>query len=129
MYNLWITLERGRNTQSAKQIFFAASNFIDSLARIGTIVETLESILNEEEQNHKNVSVNMDCTKGIEFKNVAFSAKLIAGFWDIKEGTVTLNGHDLKDIPLEQLNDQIAYVSQENYLFDDTIRENIKDGK
>ncbi len=71
----------------------------------------------------------MDCTKGIEFKNVAFSAKLIAGFWDIKEGTVTLNGHDLKDIPLEQLNDQIAYVSQENYLFDDTIRENIKDGK
>lgn len=30
-------------------------------------------------------------------------AKLIAGFWDVKKGRITLGGHDLKDIPLGQL--------------------------
>lgn len=56
-------------------------------------------------------------------------AKLIAGFWDVKSGTITMGGHDLKDIPLEQLYDQVAFVSQDNYLFDDTVRENIRMGR
>ena len=56
-------------------------------------------------------------------------AKLIAGFWDVKQGAITMGGHDLKDIPLEQLYDQVAFVSQDNYLFDDTVRENIRMGR
>ena len=56
-------------------------------------------------------------------------AKLAAGFWDVKNGTITMGGHDLKTIPLEQLFAQVAYVSQENYLFDDTVRENIRMGR
>lgn len=56
-------------------------------------------------------------------------AKLLAGFWDVKEGTVLMGGHDLKEIPLTQLYDQVAYVSQDNYLFDDTVRENIRMGR
>ena len=40
-----------------------------------------------------------------------------------------MGGHDLKDIPLTQLYDQVAFVSQENYLFDDTVRENIRMGR
>ena len=56
-------------------------------------------------------------------------AKLIAGFWDVKHGTITMGGHDLKEIPLEQLYDQVAFVSQDNYLFDDTVRENIRMGR
>lgn len=56
-------------------------------------------------------------------------AKLIAGFWDVKDGTITMGGHDLKDIPLHQLYDQVAFVSQDNYLFDDTVRENIRMGR
>ena len=56
-------------------------------------------------------------------------AKLIAGFWDVKNGSITMGGHDLKDIPLEQLYDQVAFVSQDNYLFDDTVRENIRMGR
>lgn len=55
-------------------------------------------------------------------------AKLIAGFWDVKSGTITMGGHDLKDIPLTELYDQVAFVSQDNYLFDDTVRENIRMG-
>ena len=56
-------------------------------------------------------------------------AKLITGFWDVKSGSITMGGHDLKDIPLTQLYDQVAFVSQDNYLFDDTVRENIRMGR
>ena len=56
-------------------------------------------------------------------------AKLIAGFWDVKSGTITMGGHDLRSIPLTQLYDQVAFVSQDNYLFDDTVRENIRMGR
>lgn len=55
--------------------------------------------------------------------------KLIAGFWDVGSGSITLDGKDLRKIPQKQLADQIAYVSQDNYLFDDTIRENIRMGR
>ena len=55
-------------------------------------------------------------------------AKLVAGFWDVKEGTVKMDGKDLKAIPLEQLYDQVAYVSQDNWLFDDSIMNNIRMG-
>ncbi len=53
-------------------------------------------------------------------------AKLIASFWDVKQGTITMGGHDLKAILLRELYDQVAFVSQDNYLFDDTVRENIR---
>ena len=56
-------------------------------------------------------------------------AKLIAGFWDVKSGSITMGGCDLRDIPLTQLYDQVAFVSQDNYLFDDTVRENIRMGR
>lgn len=56
-------------------------------------------------------------------------AKLIAGFWDVKNGTVSMGGVDEKKIPLETLYDQVAFVSQDNYLFDETVRENIRMGK
>ena len=56
-------------------------------------------------------------------------AKLIAGFWDVSAGAITLGGQDLKKIPLPQLYDQVAFVSQDNYLFDESVRENIRMGR
>ncbi len=56
-------------------------------------------------------------------------AKLVGGFWDVKDGSVRMDGKDLRSIPLEQLYDQVAYVSQDNWLFDDTIMNNIRMGK
>lgn len=55
-------------------------------------------------------------------------AKLVAGFWDVKDGVVKMDGKDLRSIPLEQLYDQVAYVSQDNWLFDDSIMNNIRMG-
>ncbi len=56
-------------------------------------------------------------------------AKLVAGFWDVSKGSILLGGTDIREIPLDQLNQQIAYVSQDNYLFDRSVRDNIRMGK
>ena len=55
-------------------------------------------------------------------------AKLIASFWDVNSGSITFGGVDIRKIPLEQYNKNIAYVSQDNYLFDETIMDNIRMG-
>ncbi len=56
-------------------------------------------------------------------------AKLIASFWDTDSGEVLYGGVNIKKIPLDEYNTRIAYVSQDNYLFDETIMENIRMGK
>lgn len=55
-------------------------------------------------------------------------AKLIASLWDVKGGSITIGGVDIRNIPTEQLTDLISYVSQDNYLFNDTVRNNIRIG-
>ena len=55
-------------------------------------------------------------------------AKLIAGLWDTLEGNILIGGVNIKEIPLDVQNKFIAYVSQDNYLFDLSIRENIRLG-
>lgn len=139
-----------------------AMNFTDSLARVGTIVGSVDSIINGEEQVHAEQEANLQGTD-IRVEHVSFGyheekeilhdvnleitagtmtafvgpsgsgkstvAKLIAGFWDVKDGRITMGGCDLKEIPLTQLYDQVAFVSQDNYLFDETIRENIRMGR
>lgn len=138
-----------------------AMSFTDSLAKVSTIVETIEDILNRPEQIHASKDVQLD-SMDIQLEHVSFSydgkneilhdisltiepntkcafvgpsgsgkstiTKLIAGFWDVEKGKISIDHHNLKEIPLTQLNDQIAYVSQENYLFDETIMENIRMG-
>ena len=56
-------------------------------------------------------------------------ASLLARFWDIKEGTIKLNGKDIKNISLGRLMDQISMVFQRVYLFKDTIYNNIAMGR
>ena len=55
-------------------------------------------------------------------------AKLIAGLWDAGDGNILIGGVNTKEIPLDVQNKFIAYVSQDNYLFDLSIRENIRLG-
>ena len=54
---------------------------------------------------------------------------LLARFWDIREGTIKLNGKDIKNISLGSLMDQISMVFQRVYLFKDTIYNNIAMGR
>lgn len=56
-------------------------------------------------------------------------AKLLASFWDVDSGKIKIGGTDIKKISLSECNEKIAYVSQDNFLFDTTVRENIRIGK
>ncbi|MDO5294264.1 MAG: ABC transporter ATP-binding protein [bacterium] len=140
-----------------------ATNYTDSLAQAGSIIETVESVLNAKEQHHPVKETLLEGTD-IELNHVSFAyeeengevlddisltikqgtvnalvgpsgsgkstiSKLIAGFWDIEKGSIRLGGQELKEIPLWQIADNIAYVAQNNFLFDDTIRENIRMGR
>ena len=50
-------------------------------------------------------------------------AKLIASFWDADSGCITYGGTDIRRIPLDDYQKEIAYVSQDNYLFDMSVME------
>ena len=56
-------------------------------------------------------------------------ARLIASLWDVGSGKITLDGRDIREIPEEAYTDRIAFVSQDNYLFNMTVRENIRLGR
>jgi ATP-binding cassette subfamily B protein IrtA len=141
-----------------------ASNYVDNLARVGTVLGQIEEIMEGPELVRPTQPIVIkDLTVGLE--DVSFSynagsqkaalekvnlvispgsvtalvgpsgsgkstiAKLIAGFWDVSDGIISLGGHNVKNIPLSQLSDHIAYVSQDNYLFDESVRENIRMGR
>lgn len=136
-------------------------NFVDGLAKIGTIANSINSILEGKEQNHsdqfrdiKNFDIDLQNVKfeyekgkeilhGISLNikqgsTVAFVgssgsgkstlAKLVAGYWDINSGNIMIGGYNLTDIPLKQLYGLVAFVSQDNFLFNESIRENIRMG-
>ncbi|QUY19092.1 ABC transporter ATP-binding protein [Treponema vincentii] len=56
-------------------------------------------------------------------------ARLITSFWEASTGSVMIGGCDVRNIPLSQVMERIGYVSQDNYLFHLSIRENIRIGK
>lgn len=133
----------------------------DELAKIGTIVGEINSILEDEELQRPEANVPLD-RFDIEGKAVCFSykdaevlhgvnfsfregtvdalvgpsgsgkstiARLIASMWDVTGGSITIGGVDVKNIPLRRLNEMIAYVSQDNFLFNETVRENLRKGR
>jgi ATP-binding cassette subfamily B protein len=55
-------------------------------------------------------------------------ARLIARFWDVTDGEILVGGMNIKKIPLSQLADTISFVTQDNFLFNCSIKENIRLG-
>ena len=135
--------------------------YMDDIARAGTIIGEVTTILEEPELVRPAVSKAEPKDNGIELQNVHFAykekevlhgvdltirpgtfnalvgpsgsgkstiAKLIASFWDPTEGKILIGGVDERDLALAEYNKRIAYVSQDNYLFDMTVRENIRMG-
>lgn len=140
---------------------YAAMNFIDTLAQIGTVVEQISSVLDVPEQRRADRSAVLD-GKRIELEDVRFSygreevihgvnltiepgqvtalvgpsgsgkstlARLVAGFWDVDGGAVKIGGVSVNDLEAAQLAACISYVEQDNYLFDETVMDNIRMGR
>ncbi|UTC49292.1 ABC transporter ATP-binding protein [Treponema vincentii] len=56
-------------------------------------------------------------------------ANLIARFWDVREGSLRIGGVAYRDISLDELMRRVSYVTQDTFLFNMTIMENIRLGK
>ena len=54
---------------------------------------------------------------------------LISRFYDVQEGTVAIDGYDVKKVSIESLRKQMGIMTQDNFLFSGTIRDNIRYGK
>ena len=56
-------------------------------------------------------------------------ARLIASLWEVEDGAIELGGVDIRTLPLAECTKRIAYVSQDNYLFDLSVMDNIRMGR
>ena len=56
-------------------------------------------------------------------------AKLLLRLYDVTDGAVRVGGHDIRDVRLADLRSSIGYVSQDTFLFDGTVAENIRYGR
>ncbi|NEX00674.1 ATP-binding cassette, subfamily B [Pseudobutyrivibrio sp. NOR37] len=103
----------------------------------------------DEEAEIEYKGVNFGYTQKDVLKNVSFKVKkgemtalvgpsgggkstiasLLARFWDIKEGSISVRGKDIKNVSLGSLMDQISMVFQRVYLFQDTVYNNIAIGR
>lgn len=88
---------------------------------------------NRKESIFKNTSLNI--RKGEKIALIGESGigkstfiKLIMRFWDVNSGDIKLDNIDIKDVNTESLRNSQTLVSQETYLFNESIRENIKVG-
>ena len=80
--------------------------------------------------------ISFDCVKdgmtaivGASGSGKSTIARLIASFWEADGGSVRIGGVDVRNIPLSQIMELVSYVSQDNFLFHLSIRENIRIGK
>lgn len=132
-------------------ILRAAENAIDSVDFVNEIPDMKEGTDRTPIQNHdiefKDVSFSYDQRPIL--KNVSCAIKentmtaivgpsgsgkttfcnLIARFWDVDSGQISIGGKNIKDYTIENLMDNISMVFQNVYLFEDTIENNIKFGK
>ncbi len=82
----------------------------------------------------KNINLKIKCGETIAFVGNSGGGKttlvnLLPRFYDITSGSITIDGHDIRDLELNSLRDKIAIVFQDNFLFAGTIRENILLGR
>lgn len=55
-------------------------------------------------------------------------ARLIARFWDVTGGSITIGGKNVKELSIRQLSELVSFVTQDNFLFNCSLKENIRLG-
>ncbi|RPH87493.1 MAG: ATP-binding cassette domain-containing protein, partial [Deltaproteobacteria bacterium] len=81
----------------------------------------------------KNINLSIKAGEVVAFVGMSGGGKtslvnLIPRFYDISEGCVLIDGHDVRDVTLQSLRGQIAIVTQQTILFNDTVKNNIAYG-
>ncbi|MEA1970009.1 MAG: ABC transporter transmembrane domain-containing protein, partial [Thermodesulfobacteriota bacterium] len=81
----------------------------------------------------KNINLNIKSGEVVAFVGMSGGGKttlvnLIPRFYDVTEGEILIDGHDIRDVTVESLRGQIGIVTQQTILFNDTVRNNIAYG-
>ncbi len=141
----------GKNYNAMQVSFLAIERVVEILETEPTIVD--KSKAKKLDGIHKNIQfshVDFEYNEGVPvLKDINLNVKagstialvgnsgggkttivnLIPRFYDVKDGSITIDGTDIRDISLESLRNNIAVVFQDNFLFSGTIRDNILLGK
>lgn len=109
---------------------------IDNSIKVKNLHFSYHKHIKEEEKKEILHGLSMDFPQGSYTALVGPSgsgkstiARLIASLWDPDSGSIEIGGVDIKNLSLESYNKRVAYVSQDNFLFDMSIRENIRLGR
>lgn len=136
------------NLTAAERIF----DILDTEADIvdAENVEVLPEVKGEVEFSHVSFTYDKDSTAEKKvLQDVSFKVKpgetialvgptgagkttivnLISRFYDIEDGVVSIDGHDLKKVSIESLRQQMGVMTQDNFIFHGTVRDNILYGK
>ena len=138
------------------QPLITALSYTDDIAQVKIIIGEVSEVLSGEEMQRPKKAKKLPADNAIELKNVCFAyhdkevlhginlhiapgtvnalvgpsgsgkstiARLIASLWEVKGGV------DIRQLPLKDCTDRIAYVSQDNYLFDLSVMDNIRMGR
>ncbi|HCW03335.1 MAG TPA: ABC transporter [Clostridium sp.] len=143
MRNLgWITNMLAQNSASAKKIFAILdtgsdikniSNPVTPSEVEGHIVFDNVTFKYKDHEVLKNISLDIKVGSTVAIMGTTGSGKtslinLIGRYYDVSEGSVTLDGVNVKDLDLKTLRRNMAIVPQDTFLFSDTILENIRIG-
>jgi ABC-type multidrug transport system fused ATPase/permease subunit len=82
----------------------------------------------------KNVSFKIPAGETVALVGASGSGKstiikLLTRLYDVSEGSITIDGIDIRQLPLSEVRRHLGVVSQESVLFDETVKQNIKYGK
>ncbi|MEE3348662.1 MAG: ABC transporter transmembrane domain-containing protein [Candidatus Gastranaerophilaceae bacterium] len=141
----------GNNLNAVQFSFFAIETIFEQLDTKPSIADKEDAIeLNSSDLNIEFKDVNFEYVENVPvLKNINLSVKkgqtiafvgnsgggkttmvnLLPRFYDIKSGSITIDGIDIRDYTLHSLRQNIAVVFQDNFLFSGTIRENIMLGR
>jgi ATP-binding cassette, subfamily B, bacterial MsbA len=106
----------------------------DLLPRISREIEIRDVTFRYEETSVlKNVSLKIRAGEVVAFVGMSGGGKttlvnLIPRFYDVTDGAILIDGRDIRDVTIESLRGQIAIVTQQTILFNDTVRNNIAYG-
>ena len=123
--------EEIKNILSARELSHKNENL--NIKNYNIEIKNVDFSYEKDKQVLNNININIEegsvnALVGESGSGKSTIAKLISGFWDVDSGSISIGNVNIKDMSLEKLSTVISYVAQDNFLFDMSIKDNIRIG-
>lgn len=123
--------EEIKNILSARELSHKNENL--DIKNYNIEIKNVDFSYEKDKQVLNNININIEegsvnALVGESGSGKSTIAKLISGFWDVDSGSISIGNVNIKDMSLEKLSTVISYVAQDNFLFDMSIKDNIRIG-